>query len=261
MTEDTSPESLRKFLESDDPAMVRMGLAMAKGSIVPDEILPTILRLYMWDDDKTIRGAAKSVFMKHAPAEIQENIKENWKPSYRTLSIKLKLNFRDKEPDKFQKIMSNLLKIFKSHDGLAEAVLYRLIKSTKEPREIRVDGYGDSNKGNLQMDAVFRLQYLDDIRAIRPLIRLLNINEKRIEKALANISDRSITDPLIKMIRKKEYNAFQGKAAEWAAQSALPSFLHNRGAVPPHLPADANWKYPKKKFRKKFNWEYHDYLE
>ena len=31
MTEDTSPENLRKFLESDDPAMVRMGLSMAKG--------------------------------------------------------------------------------------------------------------------------------------------------------------------------------------------------------------------------------------
>ena len=32
MTEDTSPENLRKFLESDDPAMVRMGLSMAKGA-------------------------------------------------------------------------------------------------------------------------------------------------------------------------------------------------------------------------------------
>ena len=31
MTEDTSPENLRKFLASDDPAMVRMGISMAKG--------------------------------------------------------------------------------------------------------------------------------------------------------------------------------------------------------------------------------------
>ena len=28
MTEDASPENLRKFLESDDPAMVRMGLSI-----------------------------------------------------------------------------------------------------------------------------------------------------------------------------------------------------------------------------------------
>ena len=31
MTEDTSPENLRKFLESDDPALVMMGLSMSKG--------------------------------------------------------------------------------------------------------------------------------------------------------------------------------------------------------------------------------------
>ena len=57
MTDDASPENLRKFLESDDPAMVRMGLSMAMGSGVPEELLPTILELYMWDDAKTIRAA------------------------------------------------------------------------------------------------------------------------------------------------------------------------------------------------------------
>ena len=38
MTDDASPENLRKFLESDDPAMRRMGLSMAKGSGVPEEL-------------------------------------------------------------------------------------------------------------------------------------------------------------------------------------------------------------------------------
>ena len=86
MTEnENSPENLRKFLESDDPAMVQMGLSMAKGSGVPEELLPTILRFYMWDEDKTVRAAAKSVFTKYAPAEIQTKVKENWKPNYRTL--------------------------------------------------------------------------------------------------------------------------------------------------------------------------------
>ena len=32
MAEDTSPESLRKFLESDDPALVRKGISMAKNT-------------------------------------------------------------------------------------------------------------------------------------------------------------------------------------------------------------------------------------
>ena len=35
MTDDASPENLRKFLESDDRALVLMGLSMAKGSGVP----------------------------------------------------------------------------------------------------------------------------------------------------------------------------------------------------------------------------------
>ena len=34
MTDDASPENLRKFLESDDPAMVRMGISLAKGADV-----------------------------------------------------------------------------------------------------------------------------------------------------------------------------------------------------------------------------------
>ena len=53
MTKDTSPENLRKFLESDDPALVMMGLSMAKGSGVPNEMLGEILWMYMMHDDKT----------------------------------------------------------------------------------------------------------------------------------------------------------------------------------------------------------------
>ena len=116
MTEDTSPNNLRKFLESDDPAMVRMGVSLAKGSGVPEELLPTILGLYMWDDDKTIRAAAKSVFTKYAPPEIQTKVKENWKPSYRTL---------DRHGDKFLKVISPLLK---SQDDIAISVVYCLLK-------------------------------------------------------------------------------------------------------------------------------------
>ena len=38
MTDD--PENLRKFLESDDPAMVLMGLSMAKGTKVILDVVP-----------------------------------------------------------------------------------------------------------------------------------------------------------------------------------------------------------------------------
>ena len=85
MTEDTSPENLRKFLESDDPAMVRMGLSMAKGSGVPKEMLGLVAGLYMWHHEGAIRAAAKSVFMKHASAELKTLLKETWQTSYRTI--------------------------------------------------------------------------------------------------------------------------------------------------------------------------------
>ena len=85
MTDDASPENLRKFLESDDLAMRRMGLSMAKGSEVPEELLGLVAGLYMWDDDKGVRGAAKSVFNKYAPDELKYILKETWKTSIRTL--------------------------------------------------------------------------------------------------------------------------------------------------------------------------------
>ena len=110
MTENkNSPENLRKFLESDDPAMVMMGLSMAKGMGVPDELLPTILGFYMWDDNKNIRAAAKSVFNKNAPAEIQAKVKENWQVKYRTISVKNHF-------DKFPEAVRPFLEAFKSQD-------------------------------------------------------------------------------------------------------------------------------------------------
>ena len=85
MTEDTSPENLRKFLESDDPAMVRMGLSMAKGSGIPDDLLGLITGIYMWHDDKGMRAAAKSAFMNQAPDELKEILKKTWKTDYRKI--------------------------------------------------------------------------------------------------------------------------------------------------------------------------------
>ena len=52
MTEDTSPENLRKFLESDDPAMRMMGLSMAKASYIPKELYQNVFGLSLWDPEK-----------------------------------------------------------------------------------------------------------------------------------------------------------------------------------------------------------------
>ena len=87
MSEDTSPENLRKFMESDDPAMVMMGLSMAKGTGIPEDLFPKILKMYMWDDDAKIRGTAKSVFNKFATEEAKNIVKTHWKSNLRTAKV------------------------------------------------------------------------------------------------------------------------------------------------------------------------------
>ena len=77
MTDDASPENLRKFLESDDRAMVRMGLSMAKGSSVPEELWGLVLGVKLWDRDASIRKAAATLLKKEAPPELREKMKAN----------------------------------------------------------------------------------------------------------------------------------------------------------------------------------------
>jgi len=130
MTEDTSPENLRKFLKSDDPAMRRMGVSMAKGIGVPRELLPTILGLYMWDDDQIVREAAKTVFTMYAPAKLQAEVKKKWHHSYRKLSENYYTccvhgSCYHSYKDKFMVVIPPLLQ---SRDIIAMPLLYYLLK-------------------------------------------------------------------------------------------------------------------------------------
>jgi HEAT repeat protein len=151
MTEDTSPENLRKFLESDDPAMVRMGMSMAEGSGVPDELLPTILGLYMWDDDKNIRAAAKSVFIKFAPEDLKEVIKKKWKPRYRTMKAS---NLQDKVYSLFTSLDNDIIH--------TEALIKILPGKDPDHREW----------------AVTKLGMIGDERAVEPLIENFELDVK-----------------------------------------------------------------------------------
>lgn len=57
----TSPENLRKFLENNDSALRRMGLSMAKGCEVPEEIFPMIISLSELDPEEENREAARKL--------------------------------------------------------------------------------------------------------------------------------------------------------------------------------------------------------
>ena len=87
MNEDSTSENLLKFLESDDPAMVMMGLSMAKGIDCPSELINEILWIYRFHKDKDIRVVAKAVFSEQAPESVRDAVENNWKASYITLSM------------------------------------------------------------------------------------------------------------------------------------------------------------------------------
>ena len=221
---DDAPENLRKFLESDDPAMVRMGLSMAKGSGVPEELLPTILGLYMWNDDKSVRAAAKSVFNKYAPAEIQATVKENWKASYRTLLV---TGYR------FPEAVRPLVQAFKSQDDFAEIALVPLIKALRDGDEKAAEALGCIGGGRaverlikalsdddkwVRKAAAEALGKIGIERAVVPLIGVLSDDDWRTRnsaaEALGKIGDEQAVEPLIKALRDRRSVVVRRGAAE-----------------------------------------------
>ena len=276
MTEDASPENLRKFLESDDPAMVTMGLSMAKGIGVHEEILPTILKLYMWNNDKTIRSTAKSFFTKWAPNEIQVKLKKNWKASYRTLSI---------AGEKFRENACQFLEAFKYQDEFAVIVLEPLIKDPAnftrqlekigsklavEPTIKALENKELSNYSTMNLivllakignklaveplikfledkrpsvcnHATYYLGEIGDLRAVEPLIKALEDKEgysrHSAANALGKIGDKRAFEPLIKALEDEDKDVLEPVA------EALGKFGDKR-AVEPLIKALEDSNYP-----------------
>ena len=133
---------------------------MAKGMGLPEELLPTILRLYMWNDNKTIRAAAKSFFNKYASKETQAKVKENWQVKYRTISVKNHF-------DKFPETVRPFLEAFKSQDNFSIIALEPLIKALE--------------KGN--SSAAYALGWIGDKRAVEPLINILEDKDEDVRES------------------------------------------------------------------------------
>ena len=71
MTDDNSPDNLRKFLESDDPATVMMGLEMAKGVGVEPSMFPKLLAVVLAHSRKNeaVSAAAEALLLEHLPSD------------------------------------------------------------------------------------------------------------------------------------------------------------------------------------------------
>jgi len=236
MTEDTSPENLRKFLESDDPALVRMGLSMAKGAGVPEEMLGLVAGLYMWDDDKGVRGAAKSVFNKYAPDELKDILKGTWKIKYRTFKdawnlkaalVNIATHLRGTSLD----TVDLWIPAFSRTSGDKISVIYALgkigDKRAVEPLTRVLNGWrtGSWNDKNWPsvipgMQGGAHYGVYDTFNAlgnsfveigeasVDPLIKALNYKSKYLVKmalgALGQIKDKRAVEPIIKKLDRKD---------------------------------------------------------
>jgi hypothetical protein len=182
-----------------------MGIAMAKGAEVSGEILGEILWMYMMHDDKAVRAAAKSTFMKIAPKDAKQTVKKNWKASYRTL-----------KGNTFTEAIRPLIQAFKSQDELG-GIVWRLT----EPIIKVVKSKSRSKRGaNQKTNAAKALGNFGDARAVEPLIESLRHEEPwwarmhnewagpdgdfgwrlASAEALGNIGDKQALLPLITLL-------------------------------------------------------------
>ena len=190
MTKDTSPENLRKFLKSDDPALVRMGLSMAKGAGVPDDLLGEILWMYMFHDGKTIRAAAKSTFIKLAPEDAKQAVKENWEANYRQiLRLGTRLGTLAKSLNQTSlSLVEPLIKALGNKDRAGFELLARGGRRRREPQQ-----HADCP---VRSDAAEALGEIGDARAVEPLIEALRNACNGAAEALDKLGWEPDTDEL-----------------------------------------------------------------
>jgi len=220
MTEDASPENLRKFLESDDPAMIGMGLSMAKGSgDASREVLGMILGLYMFHDDKNIRALSKTAFTKLAPSDSKEIVRKYWQAEYRNQSwvwengwmgnMVLEINEAGINPvyilagalgTKDHVIQAQVIKILEKIESLDESTtvvmdaLVRMISANTSGRN-----YWKSDFTN-EIAAIGIIERIGGEQALEALIEMLDKDYRLIgtvANALGVLGDVGAVEPLI----------------------------------------------------------------
>jgi HEAT repeat protein len=249
MTDD-SPENLRKFLESDDPAMVRMGLSMAKGSGVPEELHLTLLGILLWDSEEGNREAAKDLVDGIGIKNIPES--RGWLESLDNLDVDIR-RAAVAALGKFGevRVVELLIRALENDDdddvaeenvrAAAAEALGRFGEPAVEPL---IRALADENK-YVCSSAAEALGMIGDARAFEPLIELLNGQRRTtvrgyviwddewicraVAYALGEIGDARAVEPLIEIMIGPE---MIGHTARENAASALGAIGDTRAVWP-----------------------------
>jgi hypothetical protein len=222
MTDDASPENLRKFLESDDPAMRRMGLSMAKGAGVPEELYKNVFGLSLWDPEEGNREVAGELVKEIG----LENITEfpGWLEPFDEEDIVEDDDACDRAVDALGEI-----------SGVpAPGRAHHFATGTEQQRwcavDLLIEALGDgSSSGSWSAASV--LGDIGDTDAVEPLIGVLSnyrgseaVREEAAE-ALGKIGDTQAVEPLFGALIHKSYDMRRAAAValvEFGEQTVEP---------------------------------------
>jgi len=204
MTEnETSPENLRKFLESDDPALVMMGLSMAKGIDCPSEIKLDIMKILLRQsnnhtaqNDPTVRKHARELFTDQEYAMTLKNIIINDKIKVKLRSIAIPFLSRVEENN--EKFFLEIFKTGKYY--LRIAAVSAILKTDISDFEAAEDEYEEETVGPIVKETGYCCSHY----AMNTLIEGLNEKSmiKTIITELGTNKDKRIVEPLIGLFKK-----------------------------------------------------------
>jgi len=221
MTEnENSHENLRKFLESDDPALVMMGLSMAKGIDCPSEIKYDIMKIWLLGgylsteygggnrravqnlayNDSNIRKSARTLFTDKDYAMTLENI---------IINDKIKIGLREAAIFALSEVKGKneelFLKIFKTGKiTLRKAAVSALLKNEPPMRAIDPQSFQLSHWFPFTKDKAKQARHICTEYAMNTLIE--GLNEKSMTKTiiteLGMNKDKRIVEPFIGLFKK-----------------------------------------------------------
>ena len=219
MTEDASPENLHKFLESDDLAVIRKGISLAKGSS-NSNILGLILSTRLFHEDKGIRALAKSVFTSMASSEVKSIVTKYWQAEYRKQTWIWETNWFGKMFVELEKAEINPVYVMieglrknnkiiqvNAMENLSKINLAE-VQSSVLPivlEKLLSKHYGYNHNFEKEFMAISLLEKIGNDQALEILIKSLGNNYKIAEKAavsLAVIGDVRAVVPMIKLLEQ-----------------------------------------------------------
>jgi len=215
---------------------------------VPDKILGEILWMYMYNDDETIRAAAKSAFIKQAPKDAKKVVSDNWKAKYRTQSFSQILS--DTTIKKFRNCNVGDCNIPDEYDPPTEKKIGHVSVVQKEPSwswsEITLGAYIHPATLLIAHDLASTISIVEpfckELKNDEPMVRLVTA------KALGMICDVKAVAPLIRLLKKKDLEVMGtvvkalGKIGDSRAVAPLIKILDSEESqasnrVTPHHPA------------------------